>query len=200
MQIGLLAGSHGIRSANVAVLTAAARTIEVAGHGMSWVSGLETVPFFRADLVDEPPTTVSDFRRQLHGVDAVLIAAPEYAAGLAGSTKNALDWLVGDSTLDRKIVGAASAGTTGGNFAIEQLVRTISWQGGYVVSVLSVAAPRTKSSEGGAFTDDATLHEIAQWVDAVLAAVDGSGADRLALLTEVVTQFGIDPERFGTIA
>ena len=160
---------------------------------------LETVPPFRADLVDDPPLAVADLRRQLSDIDALLIAAPEYAAGVVGSTKNALDWLVGDATLDRKAVGVASAGTTGGAFAIEQLVRTISWHGGHVMSVLGIAAPRTKSSEDGVITDAATRREIAGWVDLLLNAALGSGTDRLAAITAVVDPYGIDPARFGSL-
>jgi chromate reductase len=199
VRIGMLTGSHGSRSANTSILIAAAANIEAAGHAAVWVSGLEAVPFFRSEQADEPPDSVAAFRRQLREADAVLIAAPEYAAGLAGATKNALDWLVGDATLYRKVIGVASAGTTGGGFAIEQLVRTISWQGGYVVSVLGVEAPRTKTADDGAFNDPATLRGIARWVEVMVAALGGSAVQRRELLTLVVEQFGIDPARFGEI-
>jgi NAD(P)H-dependent FMN reductase len=49
--------------------------------------------------------------------DAVLIAAPEYAGGVAGTIKNALDWIVGSGELDTKPVAGISAGTSGGAFA-----------------------------------------------------------------------------------
>lgn len=182
------------------MLRVAATNIATAGHTAVWVSGLEAIPFFRAEQVDRAPDAVADFRRQLREVDAVLIAAPEYAAGLAGGTKNALDWLVGDATLYRQVIGVASAGTTGGLFAIEQLVRTISWQGGYVMSVLAVAAPRTKSSDAGDINDPATLWDIARWVDEVIAGVSGQANRRRELLTAVVTRYDIDPDRFGDIA
>lgn len=149
--------------------------------------------------MDEAPSVVNQFRNDIRGCDAVLIAAPEYAAGVAGSTKNALDWLVGDSTIYRKIIGVASAGTTGGPNAIEQLVRTISWQGGWVVATVGVAAPRTKTDEHGKFDDPATLSAIDTWVDTVTEAVEGSASLRLGSLTAVVSQFGIDPDRFGDI-
>jgi NAD(P)H-dependent FMN reductase len=49
--------------------------------------------------------------------DVVLIAAPEYAGGVAGTIKNALDWIVGSGELDTKPVGLISAGTSDGTFA-----------------------------------------------------------------------------------
>lgn len=164
-----------------------------------WRNFIDSTPAFDPTLVDEPPPAVSKFRSDLRGCDAVLIAAPEYAAGVAGSTKNALDWLVGDATIYRKIIGGASAGTTGGSNAIEQLVRTVSWQGGWVVATLGIAAPRTKSDESGKFNDPATVSLIGAWVDTVAEAVEGPATLRLSLLTSVVSQYGIDPDRFGEI-
>jgi NADPH-dependent FMN reductase len=49
--------------------------------------------------------------------EAVLIAAPEYAGALAGTVKNALDWIVGSGELYAKPVAVMSAGATGRPFA-----------------------------------------------------------------------------------
>lgn len=163
------------------------------------VDGIAAIPAFNPRLVDVAPEGVASFRAQIRQCDALLIAAPEYAAGIAGSTKNALDWLVGDSTLYRKVIGVASAGTTGGLNAIEQLVRTISWQGGWVVTTLSVAAPRTKSDADGNLHDTATVALVGEWAGAVIEASEGSASRRAELLSEVVTRFGIDPARFGDL-
>ncbi len=165
----------------------------------STIEGLGAIPAFVPTQVDEPPASVADFRAQLDAVDAVIIAAPEYAAGVAGSTKNVLDWLVGASTLYHKPVGVLSAGTTGGAFAIEHLVRTISWQGGLVLATLGIAAPKTKVDESGRFVDGATLSDLRQFSNTLVGACQGSPADRLVRLTEVVSSYEIDPVRFGQI-
>ncbi len=149
-------------------------------------------------LADALPPAVAMLTAQLRSCDAVALATPEYAAGMAGSTKNALDWLVGDATIHRKVVGVASVGTTGGTYAIEQMVRTVSWQGGWVVAALGVDAPRTKTDDQGAFTDRSTLDEIRSWTDTVLHAVEGSADQRAAAVTSIVAPYGIDPARFGT--
>lgn len=198
VRVGLFCGSLGARSANAEILRVAAAHLEPAGHVVQQIDFV-SLPPFDPQLVDDAPSHVEDFRNQLRECDIVLIAAPEYAAGLAGSTKNALDWLVGDSTIYRKVVGVASASTTGGTHAIEQLVRTISWQGGWAVAMLGIAAPRTKSDEYGEINDAATVASIEQWVETVVSAFEGTAALRLSCLTAVVSQFGIDPARFGDI-
>jgi chromate reductase, NAD(P)H dehydrogenase (quinone) len=199
VDVGLLCGSRGERSANAALLRVATARLERAGHAAHPIEFVDSIAPFDPALVDDPPAAVARFRRAVRNCDALLIAAPEYAAGVAGTTKNALDWLVGDATIYRTVIGVASAGTTGGSYAVEQLVRTISWQGGWVVATLGVAAPRTKSDEHGDYTDAATLTGIADWADTVVGAAEGSGGQRLALLSGVVARFGIDPARFGDV-
>ncbi len=92
-----------------------------------------------------------------------------------------------------------SAGTTGGEHAIEQLVRTLSWQGALVVATLGIAAPRAKSDDRGRLADRATLDAIAEVGRAVVDAVAESGGARLARVTQTVVPFGIDPARFGEL-
>lgn len=62
---------------------------------ISLYDGLASLPHFNPDLdIDPAPPTVVDFRRQLREADAILISSPEYAHGVPGSLKNALDWIV----------------------------------------------------------------------------------------------------------
>ena len=127
------------------------------------------------------------------------MAAPEYAGGLSGVVKNALDWLVGSGSLYHRLVGVLSAGTTGGAFAIEQLVRTVSWQGGLVVATLGIDAPRTKQDASGAFTDAATVAAIDEWAGSIVTAVGEPAPARLVRVAAIVAPLGIDPERFGDL-
>lgn len=198
MKIGLWCGSLGARSANASLLRVAASRVVELGHEVVAIDAPSAVPAFDPALADVLPDAVAELTRQLRTCDAVAIAAPEYAAGVAGSTKNALDWLVGDATIHRKVIGVASVGTTGGTYAIEHLVRTISWHGGWVVAALGVDAPRTKTDAQGTFTDGPTLDEIRSWTDAMLHAVEGSPDQRAAAVTSIVAPYGIDPARFGS--
>ncbi|MEO6122488.1 MAG: NADPH-dependent FMN reductase [Ilumatobacteraceae bacterium] len=197
MKIGLWCASLGQQSANAALLRIAAGRIKELGHESLALINAASIPAFDPALVDDPPMAVADLRRQLRNCDAVAIASPEYAAGVAGSMKNALDWLVGDSTIYRTVIGVASAGTTGGQYAIEQMIRTISWQGGWTVAAVGISAPRSKSDGQGEFTDDTTIEDITSWIDAIVGAAAGSPDDRRALVAATVNPYGIDMDRFG---
>jgi chromate reductase len=191
----LVSGSASKSSANRAVLEVVARLTPTLGSdvGVEWAAPVGALPAFQPDLVDDPPSAVADFRAQLERADAVVIAAPEYAGGVAGSTKNALDWCVGSASFYRRPVAVASAGTSGGQHAQEQLARTLLWQGAHVVASLGIAGPKTKSDASGRLTDESTLAEIEALVSTLLSAVDETPTDRVARVREVAVRFGVDP-------
>jgi NAD(P)H-dependent FMN reductase len=62
------------------------------------------LPPFSPDLETEPPEAVRRFRQACGRSEAILLAAPEYAFGIPGAFKNALDWTVGSGSLCRKPV------------------------------------------------------------------------------------------------
>lgn len=88
-----LCGSLRAASINAALLRAAVRlslptvTVELFDH-------LGRLPLFNPDLEIEPPAPVLQLRQAVAQADALLIASPEYAHGVTGTIKNALDWLV----------------------------------------------------------------------------------------------------------
>ena len=61
------------------------------------------------------------------GARAVIICTPEYASGIPGTLKNALDWLVSSGELVNKPVAAISAspGQGGGSIALASLAGTL---------------------------------------------------------------------------
>ena len=84
--------------------------MQLAPEGMriSLFSGLDGLPHFNPDLDREDsiglPTEVARFRQLVAEADALLISTPEYAHGLPGAFKNALDWLVGSTSFPGKPV------------------------------------------------------------------------------------------------
>lgn len=93
MQILAISGSLRAVSSNTAVLRAAAM-LAPTGVNITIYSGLGDLPHFNPDIdVDPAPLAVASFREQLKESDGVLISSPEYAHGVPGSMKNALDWL-----------------------------------------------------------------------------------------------------------
>jgi NAD(P)H-dependent FMN reductase len=76
--------------------------------------GIAKIPHFNPDLDNEnPPAAVSDFRRQLTEADGILICTPEYAMGVPGTLKNAIDWTVSSMEFSHKPVALITASTSG---------------------------------------------------------------------------------------
>jgi chromate reductase, NAD(P)H dehydrogenase (quinone) len=53
-----------------------------------------SLPLFNPDIEASPPEAVELWCSQVRAADALLFASPEYAHGVTGAMKNALDWLV----------------------------------------------------------------------------------------------------------
>lgn len=89
-----LSGSLRVRSLNTAILEAA-RIRAPASIGIEIFRGVGGLPPFTPDLDHCLPASVANFRDRTAAADALVIACPEYAGGIPGMFKNALDWLVG---------------------------------------------------------------------------------------------------------
>ncbi|MCP3440349.1 NADPH-dependent FMN reductase [Bradyrhizobium sp. CCGUVB14] len=104
MKIAAISGSLRAGSSNTAVLRAAAR-LAPAGVEVMLFEGIADLPFFNPDLDgDDVPAPVGAMRALIGSVDGLLISSPEYARGVAGVLKNALDWLVGSHEFPDKPV------------------------------------------------------------------------------------------------
>ena len=87
--------------------------------------GLGLLPHFNPDIEFQDLPAVEDYRRQLKKADVVLISTPEYAHGIPGSLKNALDWVVGSGELMDKKVGLLFSSSSEALFVQEQLIEVI---------------------------------------------------------------------------
>jgi NAD(P)H-dependent FMN reductase len=104
MKILAISGSLRATSLNTAVLQAAGR-LAPAGVTIEILEGIGNLPFFNSDLDgDRLPREVTGFRAAIGAADGLLISSPEYARGVAGVMKNALDWLVGSFEFPNKPV------------------------------------------------------------------------------------------------
>jgi len=93
MNILAIAGSLRAASINAALCRAASR-LAPPGFHITVYDSLGSLPAFNVDLEPHPPRSVSQFRDAVGATDALIIASPEYAHGISGVLKNALDWLV----------------------------------------------------------------------------------------------------------
>jgi chromate reductase, NAD(P)H dehydrogenase (quinone) len=108
VQILAIPGSLRRHSVNHAALRAVAAAGAVDGVTVTIDSLARTLPLFDPDLELEPPAAVLRFRGVCERAAGILMAVPEYAFGIPGAFKNALDWTVGAGSLARKPVTVLS--------------------------------------------------------------------------------------------
>jgi len=132
LKILAISGSLRAASSNSAVLRVASR---VAPEGIDVVvySGIDRLPYFNPDLdreIGDPllPEPVRELRAAIASSDAVLISSPEYAHGVPGVLKNALDWLVGGPEMVGKRVALlnTSPHATHAQASLKETLRTMS--------------------------------------------------------------------------
>ena len=130
MKILAISGSLRAGSSNTALLTAMSK-VAMDNVAITLYDGLANIPPFNPDL-DEvgTPRPVVKFREQLRASDGVLISSPEYAHGVPGSLKNALDWLVGSGELVGKPVALinASSRSVYAQSQLTETLTTMSWK------------------------------------------------------------------------
>ena len=84
---------------------------------------LSSLPHFNPDT-ENVPTEIKDFKELLKGCDGVIICTPEYAHGVPGTLKNAIDWTVATSDFSHKPTLLITA-STDGKFAHHSLIETL---------------------------------------------------------------------------
>jgi NAD(P)H-dependent FMN reductase len=138
MKILALAGSLRAASINAALLRAAAR-LAPPGCRITLLS-LGTLPLFNPDLEGAPAPAVLALRRAVDRSDALMIASPEYAHGVSGVMKNALDWLVSHEGFVAKPVALLNSSPRA-HHAYEALAETLGTMSARIVREACVAIP-----------------------------------------------------------
>jgi chromate reductase, NAD(P)H dehydrogenase (quinone) len=139
MQFLAISGSLRARSSNAELLLALAAL----GAPVALYGGLGSLPHFNPDLDAEgmaPPAPVHDLRVQIDRADGVWISSPEYAHGVPGALKNALDWLVSSPAMLHKPVALlnASPRATLAQASLAETLRTMSVE---LVEAACIALP-----------------------------------------------------------
>jgi NAD(P)H-dependent FMN reductase len=136
-------------------------------------SGLSELPPFNPDLdTQTPPPAVSEFRKQLLASDGVLISSPEYAHGVPGTLKNALDWLVRSGELYEKPVALINA-SPHSTHAQASLAETLSTMTARVVldACVAVAVPRKNLDASAIFSDPVISRSLSLAIAAFARAI-----------------------------
>ena len=159
-----LCGSLRAASTNAALLRAAQR-LAPPGVEVRVADSLGALPLFNPDLEASDPAPVARLYRQIVDADAVIIASPEYAHGVTGVMKNALDWMVGNDSFVNKTVAIfnASPRTIHAPAALREIVTTMSAR---VVEEASICVPLL-----GAGFDEAVIAAHAEIAPMVVNAL-----------------------------
>lgn len=135
-----ISGSLRAASTNTAALRAAS-LLAPAGCVILLSDAPGLLPPFNADRDgDQLPLSVAAFRAEIAAADGLLIASPEYAHGVSGVLKNALDWLVAGSEFPEKPVALINCSPRA-TLAQAQLRETLLTMAGRVIDDAAVTLP-----------------------------------------------------------
>ena len=90
---------------------------------------LRDLPIFDPDQTEDLPPATAALRRLALACDGLLLASPEYAHGVPGGMKNALDWMVGWGELAYRPVAlfTTSPGGEHAKAALAEILATMSF-------------------------------------------------------------------------
>lgn len=177
IKILAVSGSLRAKSTNTMLVRAAAG-LAPEDMQIDFFEGLNDLPHFTPDLDGEAaPPAVVNWREALKMADGVLLCTPEYAFGVPGVLKNALDWAVSSGEFYEKPTAVISASPmlTGGDKAQASLLLTLKALGAKVADEVRLAVPMVnkKLTPGGAIADPA----LREALTALLAAFAGTISD-----------------------
>ena len=168
-----VSGSLRAESSNAALLRAAVK-LAPAGMALRFYEDLGALPPFNPDLDGEgavPPAAVAALRMVFSSAQGVLISSPEYAHGVPGALKNALDWMVSSGEFTDKPILLVNASAAGGAFAQASLAETLTVMGGRVLEA-SLLRPflRKRMTSAGELDDPEATRLLAASLSALAAA------------------------------
>ena len=173
MKILAISGSLRALSSNTAMLRTAAAVAPDGVH-VTLYDGLATLPHFNPDDdTGVPPASVLGLRERVGESDGLLFCSPEYAHGVPGSLKNALDWLVASIEFPFKPVALINASPMA-THAQAQLTETLSLMNARIVREACVTIPvsRADVSEQGEIANAEIREKVRAAVERFVEAIE----------------------------
>lgn len=139
--------------------------------------GLTALPHFNPDIDNEGtvPPEVTTFRALLEAADGVLICTPEYAIGVPGTLKNAIDWTVSSMSLSKKPVALITASLSGAK-GHQSLLGTLQIIEARLTenTQLLISGIKAKVNDQAVITNDVTLQQVHQLITALTSLIQGN--------------------------
>lgn len=135
--------------------------------------GLAQIPPFDPGNDNEPPPpAVGELRELIANADGIILCTPEYAFGVPGQLKNALDWTVSSGSFSGKPTALITA-STGGENAHEAMQKILGALDADLVSggTLLISFIRSKVDHDGHITHRETADSLKAVLNALLCVV-----------------------------
>jgi chromate reductase, NAD(P)H dehydrogenase (quinone) len=181
--MGILAISGSLRpkSSNTAILQIM-QTLASDLMNISIYDGIGKLPHFNPDLDgDDVLASVIDWRTQLKNAEGVIFCTPEYAYGVPGVLKNALDWIVSSGEFMHKptAVVSASPSPDGGDKANASLVQTLRVMMADISegTILCIPMVSAKVNSEGLLTDPATETALRSLLEVLACSIQEKTTD-----------------------
>jgi chromate reductase len=174
--IKILAISGSLRSAssNTCVLRAIAN-MAPQNIAITIYDGLDSLPFFSPERdIENAHSSVTDLRKQIQNSHAVIVCTPEYAFGVPGALKNALDWTVSSGDFSRKPLALISASplATGADKAHTALLLTFKALDAITNEATKLIIPTIyKKLDGNRITDEETKQKLSDLIYGLIGLI-----------------------------
>jgi chromate reductase, NAD(P)H dehydrogenase (quinone) len=144
---------------------------------ISIYEGIGNLPHFNPELDGEIPLpSVRDWRTQLQEADGIIFCTPEYAHGIPGVLKNALDWIVSSGEFMHKptAVISASPAPDGGAKANASLIQTLRVMMAKIdpKAILCLPAISAKLTASGRINDPDTVSSVQLLLATLIETID----------------------------
>jgi len=169
-----ISGSLRAASSNTAVLEAlsalAPNDVTIAMYDQ-----LADLPYFNPDLDregDMPPASVAELRAQIGRADGIVICSPEYAHGVPGVLKNALDWLVSSLEFPGKPIALINISPRS-TFVQASLAETLVTMSASLIAdpAFTIVLPRDRRDVAGMLADPQLTQALRAAIDAFVQAI-----------------------------
>jgi chromate reductase, NAD(P)H dehydrogenase (quinone) len=164
-KIAAICGSTRASSTNLSLIKAIAELTKDR-FTITIFEDIAELPHFNPDAKNENVSQkVIAFRQLISTAHAVIICTPEYAHGVPGTLKNAIDWTVSTNEFSQKPVALITA-STDGTYAHKAMLETLRVIEAKNIDKhnLLIQFAKTKITEGNQITDKKTFDEVAAMI------------------------------------
>ncbi|WP_238325528.1 NADPH-dependent FMN reductase [Leptospira inadai] len=175
-----IVGSLRSSSVNKALLSAAMRSVPESVQ-FDIYEGIGDLPLFNPDLEGQESESVLGYRSALRSADAIMIASPEYAHGITGVLKNALDWVVGSGEFVDKPVAILNSSKRA-TIAYDSLVEIMTVLSANIIREASLTIPLSGKdiTEQEILADGESTHLLKKSLEALRFAIKANSEKQIS--------------------